>query len=106
MQCRTFCVVDMTEKYTQNSGYWPASQLCPMYERCKWKNRILQIVSNLGLKVLKGREGARGQTHKIERLDLEWYIFLLAIFVSVFGGTPCVPKTIIYWRILKHLDCN
>lgn len=30
MQRRTYCVVDMTEKYTQNSGYWPASQLCSM----------------------------------------------------------------------------
>ena len=28
MQRRTYCVVDMTGKYTQNSGYWPASQLC------------------------------------------------------------------------------
>jgi len=30
MQRRTYCGVDMTEKYTQNSGYWPASQLCSM----------------------------------------------------------------------------
>lgn len=30
MQRRTYCVVDMTGKYTQNSGYWPASQLCSM----------------------------------------------------------------------------
>ena len=31
MQRRTYCGVDMTGKIsTQNSGYWPASQLCSM----------------------------------------------------------------------------
>ena len=63
----------------------------------------MQNLSNAGP---KGREGARGQTHKIERLDLSGIVhyFLLAIFVSVFGCTDCVPKTTLCWHILNPID--
>ena len=63
MQRRTYCVVGITEKYTQNSGYWPANQLCSM----KDVNRISEkpdLAHSVGLGPESAERKGRGRVDK------------------------------------------